>query len=344
MVDLDVLFPQERDVTEWIRRHQFGEVPGRWPYGLHELADPADPTLRVQLRHLPAPGRLDRGRGRLQARLPRRLASASKLGLDRREAGLAWDENMALRMAQLAHYEHTYAGVIWATDQRPAGQMLRVLERLTATWVLSSAQQEPLRALLPGVPVHYVPFGVDTEFFSPSSVPSEPLIFSVGGDRDRDPETTAEAFRLVVEARPQVRALMQTPRDLQVAPEVEVVKHLTHTELREMYRQASVVAIATRPNLHVSGMTVSLEAMACGTPVVATTSPGFDDYVVDGRTGVLVSGGEPGALAERIINLLGDASAAQRMGEAGRAFVAEKRSTQRLCQRLRAIVTGQAPE
>ena len=50
----------------------------------------------------------------------------------------------------------------------------------------------------------------------------------------------------------------------------------------------------------------SLEAMACGTPVIASAIGGHLDTVVDGTTGLLVTPGQPKALARRIRKLLGN--------------------------------------
>jgi D-inositol-3-phosphate glycosyltransferase len=47
-----------------------------------------------------------------------------------------------------------------------------------------------------------------------------------------------------------------------------------------------------------------LQAMACGTPVVATVDAANSDAVVDGATGALVPPGDPGALAHRVRQLL----------------------------------------
>jgi glycosyltransferase involved in cell wall biosynthesis len=52
-----------------------------------------------------------------------------------------------------------------------------------------------------------------------------------------------------------------------------------------------------------SGM-VSVEAMACGTPVIASAVGGQEDAVVDGTTGILVPPGRPALLAQRIRQLL----------------------------------------
>ena len=123
----------------------------------------------------------------------------------------------------------------------------------------------------PGVPVEYVRFGIDHEFFSARSrIPRSPRVVSVGGDRDRDAETLFRALSRVHDARPDVELVVQTASDLPPPDGVATIRHLPHAQLRELYASASVVAIATRPNLHVSGMTVSLEAMATGRPVVAT--------------------------------------------------------------------------
>ena len=63
---------------------------------------------------------------------------------------------------------------------------------------------------------------------------------------------------------------------------------------------------------------VALEAMRCGTPVVASRRPGFEEVVVHGETGLLVD--DPTdipALAEAILQVLRDPELARRMGEAG---------------------------
>ena len=64
----------------------------------------------------------------------------------------------------------------------------------------------------------------------------------------------------------------------------------------------------------------NLEAAACGTPTVASDSPGLRDSVVDGQTGYLVPHGSVDALASRIGELLGSEESRVRMGTEARAF------------------------
>jgi glycosyltransferase involved in cell wall biosynthesis len=66
-----------------------------------------------------------------------------------------------------------------------------------------------------------------------------------------------------------------------------------------------------------------LEAMALGRPVVVTRVGGLPEVVADGLTGYVVPARDADALAGRIVELLEDAEARRRMGEAGRARFAE---------------------
>jgi glycosyltransferase involved in cell wall biosynthesis len=63
---------------------------------------------------------------------------------------------------------------------------------------------------------------------------------------------------------------------------------------------------------------VLVEAMACGVPVVATTSPGTQEIVTSGADGLLVARHEPEAVAEALSEVLGNAGERRRMAETAR--------------------------
>lgn len=65
------------------------------------------------------------------------------------------------------------------------------------------------------------------------------------------------------------------------------------------------------------GITV-MEAAACGTPSVASNSPGLRDSVRDGRTGLLVPHGDVEGLAAAMLRLAADPSLVERLGDAAR--------------------------
>lgn len=66
---------------------------------------------------------------------------------------------------------------------------------------------------------------------------------------------------------------------------------------------------------------LTMEAMACGLPVITTDLVGNPDLVRDGDTGLLVSPGDVPALADAIARLGGDELLAQKLAENGHAHV-----------------------
>jgi glycosyltransferase involved in cell wall biosynthesis len=97
------------------------------------------------------------------------------------------------------------------------------------------------------------------------------------------------------------------------------------------------------PSLY-EGLGVSLlEAMAAGLAVITTDRPPMSEVVDNGLNGVLVPPGDPTALAEAVLELAGDPSARQRMGEAARSVVAARfsiDSTARQVEQLYSEVLG----
>lgn len=100
-------------------------------------------------------------------------------------------------------------------------------------------------------------------------------------------------------------------------------------ELPELCRRAAVLVLPTVTETcygrrvgitELLGLSL-LEAMASGTPVVASRVGGLPEVVRHGETGFLVAPGEPAELHERVGQLLGDPPLARRMGAAARADV-----------------------
>lgn len=342
--ELVVVFPASRGVARWHERDRESPVPGRWPYGLDELATPG---LQLVAEEVPVPGV-----GRL-AKLTGRVRSPRHS--DATRVALCWDENTALGMAARTRAGRRYAGVIWATDAAGGGQLdsiLRlqraVLRGMDGLWVLCRPQLDRVRAWLgpDAPPVHFLRFGVDATFYRATPYPqlttcgqgaARPKVVSVGGDRDRDAATLFAALALVLDQRPEVECVVQSSSDLAPPPGVRKLAHIPHDGVRRLFAEASVVALATRPNWHASGMTVALESMACARPVVASATPGMEDYIDSGATGELVAPQDPRALAHSVLELLADRDRAARMGLAGRAAVERIYHTGAMCAALREI-------
>lgn len=64
----------------------------------------------------------------------------------------------------------------------------------------------------------------------------------------------------------------------------------------------------------------NLEAAACGTPTVASDSPGLRESVIDGKTGLLVPHGDVAALSDALASLIDDEGRRRKMGRNARVF------------------------
>lgn len=336
---LVVVYRKGAGVDVWRSRNQASPVPGGWPYGLDELESP-DLILSAQdvAEAHGVRGSVMRAVGRTRSR--------QSAGLP--EVALCWDELTAPAMLAQTRAVRRYSGIIWATDtaQRmpadaAAERTAAVLRQLDGLWVLSRPQIQVVRSWLGDEcpPVSFLRFGIDTEFYAQRPYPAVPHIVSAGGDRDRDPETLFAALQIVLDRRPGVRCTVQTTSTLSPPKGVRVVPRLRHIEMAELLTSATVVAIATRPNLHASAMTVGLEAMSVGRPVVVCDTPGMrEDYFEEGITSFLVPTSDPEAMADRIGRLLDDRIAAAAMGSRAAMVARSRHSTGTMCAELRRIV------
>jgi glycosyltransferase involved in cell wall biosynthesis len=261
------------------------------------------------------------------------------------DVGVTWDENAAFRMLKSRAHGAYYTGAIWVTDLLAGGStvapgIIDVLRAVDGIFVNSRAQLEPLRDLLgnDGPKLKYFSFGIDQEFFAPRPFPSRPMVLSVGNDRDRDPVTLLSALEEVHRLRPEADLVVQSTSSHTFPDGVRKLDRVPHAELRNLYARSSVVATATKPNLHMSGLTVSLEAMSMARPVVKTDTAGSDDYFGEGRGVVLVPPSDASALAKSIIELLDDPRRAERMGVEGRSTVEERFTTRHLAKSIAEFV------
>jgi glycosyltransferase involved in cell wall biosynthesis len=99
------------------------------------------------------------------------------------------------------------------------------------------------------------------------------------------------------------------------------VRFLGHRD--DVPRLLAAADVLVLPSAYEGLPNVVLEAMRLGKPVVATAAPGTTEVVEDGVTGRLVPVGQPRELARALRALFRDPALRRRLGEAGRARVAE---------------------
>ncbi|APE21310.1 MULTISPECIES: glycosyltransferase family 4 protein [Streptomyces] len=111
---------------------------------------------------------------------------------------------------------------------------------------------------------------------------------------------------------------------------VSFVKGISDAELVDLVRSAQVSCV---PSLYEGFSLPAAEAMATGTPLVATTGGAIPEVAgADGETCLAVPPGDAGALAVALGRVLGDAQLRARLGAAGRARVLERFTWARAAQ------------
>ena len=126
---------------------------------------------------------------------------------------------------------------------------------------------------------------------------------------------------------------------LQVADAFDFVGRVPQDELPFYYSAADVCVV---PSFYESFGLAALEAMACGTPVVASRVGGISTVVQHGRTGYLKSWRCPEAFAHSLEMLISSKSLQHSMGQAARRR-AEDLSWEKIAGRIAAVYQSLTP-
>lgn len=181
--------------------------------------------------------------------------------------------------------------------------------------------------------------GIDIDLYCPDpAVPrNEGEILCVG--RASDPNKGIRVLIRALALLPKARRLVLIDdahpgnnvfgwaRECGVLDRLHVTGRVSSEELVRHYRSASVVVV---PSRYEGFGLPAVEAMACGTPVVATRAGALPEVLGLTGGGILVDMESPEALARGVEALLGDPARRHDLGTRGRARVVEHLSWQRV--------------
>ncbi len=240
-----------------------------------------------------------------------------------------------------------YSLIQWKKLSRYEARVCRLADGVVA---VSEADKRALQHLVSGLEVTVVPNGVDTEFYN-GQFPMTKSQLDIGhcslvftGKMDFRPNVDAvlwfyrEVLPLVQREVPDVCFYIvgQSPhrrvRRLADDPAVTVTGYVD--DVRPYIAAACVYVVPLR----IGGGTrlKLLEAMAMGKPIVSTSlgCEGFEG-LVPGRE--LCIADAPTEFAQRVIELLDDASRRERLGQAGRRFVEQRYDWRLIVPRLEQV-------
>jgi glycosyltransferase involved in cell wall biosynthesis len=254
----------------------------------------------------------------------------------------------ALPLSVLVH--HLFGSTIFQEAVLPVAGLVWLAER-PLPWAYGRAAfqavSESTRADLVarGVPrdrIEVIPEGIDTAWFCPDGATpraARPTFLYVG--RLKRYKGLEIALRALAEVRRTGTDVVlqiagqgdDRPRLERLAADLGLVAggavrflgFVSEAEKRRLLREAwAVVYPSPKEGWGIS----NVEAAGCGTPALASDSPGLRESVRHGETGFLVPHGDVGALAERLRALAADAGLVARLGRNARAF-AEQLSWER---------------
>ncbi len=219
------------------------------------------------------------------------------------------------------------------------GMQMKVARRLPRHLTVSENSKKDIVAQMGVRPetLHIVPVGVDQQQFRPlphitrvrgrlmttasADVPLKGLTYLI--DALAKVRTEREDAHLVVIGRPRHKsAIPQQIERLGLQHAVEFVSGVSDERVVELYAEAEVAVV---PSLYEGFSLPSIEAMACGVPLVTTTGGALPEVVgPSGEAAMTVPPGDAGALAQQLIDVLNDDTLRARLGEAGRARVLDR--------------------
>ena len=238
------------------------------------------------------------------------------------------------------------------------GRIASAVDRIT---VSTENEGEQLRRLygLPASHLRVIPCGVDLRLFAPGSAASrraarqalalddeQPILLSVGRlDPIKELDLLLESVarmrtpaRLILiggdpDGDPEVERLRERAAALELSERVRFPGAVPQRQLPEYYHAADAVVVSSR---YESFGLVAVEALASGTPVVASAAGGLTSIVRNGENGLLVRWRDPRAFAERLDELLGDDVRRARLAANARASV-ERFGWERIGDDVRAL-------
>lgn len=188
--------------------------------------------------------------------------------------------------------------------------------------------------------------GVDTELFKPNGkerqnfllsvgamIPSKGFDFLVMSLACMNPARRPKLVIVSNQTKPNYLSYLQNlARQNNVS--LQVMQAISDEELVGLYNQAMLFVYA--PYLEPFGL-APLEAMACGTPVVAVREGGMRETILDNKTGLLVDR-DPEVFAGAVEQLLADSAKRREMSRNGREWVLQQwtlgQAGERLTQHL----------
>lgn len=192
--------------------------------------------------------------------------------------------------------------------------------------ISESTKRDMERIGIRGQGIHLIHSGVDLESLEPGPKAKHPLILYLGRLKAyKSIDVLIHAFQRIVHAHPTAKLviagegeehekLRSIVGELSLEDRVEFTGKVSEENKKKLLQQAWMLV---NPSMMEGWGITTIEANACGTPVIASDVPGLRDAVRNPHTGYLVEHGNVKAFAHKIVDLLTNHKRRQEMSEEG---------------------------
>jgi glycosyltransferase involved in cell wall biosynthesis len=237
-------------------------------------------------------------------------------------------------LAQTKGLRHRIGRIVWYPWLMQRIVAHRIDRIITGSDTSAASVQEALG--LPRERIAVIHDGVDADVFRPlderEPEPGHVLFVGNSEDRNKGARYLIEALNILQHDMDFTLTLVDRKmKDLKIVPPLvwkygltRLVRYTGHVSTDELVRLYNSAQVLVSPSLYEGFGLPAAEAMACGTPVIATRAGALPEIIDDGGSGLLVPPADPRALAEAIRRLLADRQLCRRMGEAGRRRILER--------------------
>ncbi|MGC5164015.1 glycosyltransferase family 4 protein [Rhodococcus sp. DT1] len=212
----------------------------------------------------------------------------------------------------------------------------RVARKIGSLLTVSANSADDIRAAF-GIEadrIHTIPLGVNTELFAPPSTPrvAGRIVCVASADAPlKGVPTLLEAVAKLRTEREVELVLVSklapggaTERLIDALAIGDVVRTVSGIEDAELAALLASAEVAAVPSLYEGFSLPAVEAMSCGTPLVASRAGAIPEVV--GDAGVLVEPGDAAQLAGALAGLFDDPGAREQLGAKARARVLDRYS------------------
>ena len=200
--------------------------------------------------------------------------------------------------------------------------------------------------------IEVIPNGIDTKIYfqkNINKIPNQIFFLSILDKYHtyKGLDCLIKAIKIVKIKIPNIRLIVGGSGDmvknykflvkkLELEKNIEFRGFIESNKLVDLYNQSELFVLPSTGIQEGFGI-VLLEALACGTPVIATNIVGIAKEIKDNKCGIIIPRNDAKKLAQAIIRIIKNINLQKKMGEKGRMLVEEKYGWEKIAKKVEKI-------